>query len=1576
MFAGGIADKLGNRYEAKWLVRQLLDVIGAKAEALRFEGISQDFKGFEFVVRRDGVTEWHQTKINSPNGNWTLPALAREGVLAAFKARLKDNQNNVCHFVSQDPAKDAARLSEKARLAENYSEFRSTLGKGSKESFNTLLESWSTSKEPVAPEVVFSWLRRSYFGVESQTSIEAALATFSDFYFHGTDGSSFAILREFLENRFNKEITTELARIDLRAEAKLKLKDWSLDPTTKERLASETTAYLETYTPFGADGSRVSRSESQRLIDLVTAADGPKIILLTGVAGSGKSGVIRGLVESLADRDIPHLAFRIDQHLECTSRQSLGKAVTGREESPAATLKGVAPDQPAVLIVDQVDAVNEVSGRNGAVKQAVLRLVNDVRNFGGITIVIACRTFDLESDPRLKDLKSTAGVEHVEVKLLSWDEEVKPLLESRTIKTASFSENQRELLRLPLNLAIFLDVYDGESTTFGSRNDLFERLLEKKGRSIRDSRQTAWEVTAPLTRLSEWMSEQQRLDAPQSILSEFSGALDLLSSEGLIARSRSQVSFFHESLFDYIYARSFAAREKTLVDLLGETEQHLFRRTQVRQVLETLRQTDRNRYISELRTVLLSGAVRYHIKVAIAQWLGSLNYPTSNEKDILLSIDDGVGNFSPLLRHAFFSSPGWFDLLHRDGWIGTNLESANDKRKDAVFWWLTNIAGHRPTEVAELLENWWKEDPAKGRELLNWFGFVKRKVSDSALMDLCCRIMRSLPKELFDLNNRDLLLHTWAGEGQSRASEILAAYFDAWFDAHPGQHPFERDEFRGLDRHSLDDMGKNAPEALVAGSIQALVRSVRLINERKSNNQYDSAFRIRPRSGHHFGSDAFLEVFRASMRQVASTNPITAEQFLRQLSPSEHEVFTHIWLETITANAEALAHSMEGLLESPHLFDAGWRGAEWKSFADAAKETIPFLSQTNSEHLFQLIAEHQPELRHASDIMARIRAQGEEGPWENRRTALHYINRSGYKQLCILETIGASLLNTRLTARVRELRRKFPKASIPQPHHMEARSVPSPIKRDRAALMTDEQWLRAIEQYDGNEDRRRERDWLSGGASQLASELQHFVKQEPSRFVELLESIPNSAHPTYISHVLWGLAETEELAADLAGRAIFNAHNRPNRPFGSDIARIFDRHPDIIANPNMFDTLAWYVINGGANDDEAVDASQTERELATIEDLLDRGGLHIRGINGTRGWAAEATGNALWGAPSAIKQQAWGLLEQRIENEHLTSVRCCLMRPLVPLFNEDRERCANLVDRLSRHPTTGVSSARTSLEMIWRSLAFPPVNAPTALKSVSVWGAGIIERIARQVSPASDGDEQLAPLLTHQGVYLFQFLLNGVPEVGERLLYRLIVTGGEQSRMIGAWHIFRKSFHDARYAPMADALSSGGVVYRRLSAGVASHAIALDEYRYRAENILEKSFNDEDEQVRNQAGEVFRELAPNEFGRHLELAYSFLRSKAFEAESWSFFHILEKAECKVDDIVISATEALIEDLESNGNAAGRRSMTLHQLQDILKKEYAASEANPTQRGRLLDQIDRMLELELYGVDSIIRPHER
>ena len=120
MIPGGIADKPGNRYEAKWLVRSLMDVIADKAYWLNFESVITDYQGFEFAVARGEIIEWHQTKVSSPGGNWTINALKKEGVLKAFSNRLSASKNSHCFFVSQDPAKDFRILTEKARLANSH----------------------------------------------------------------------------------------------------------------------------------------------------------------------------------------------------------------------------------------------------------------------------------------------------------------------------------------------------------------------------------------------------------------------------------------------------------------------------------------------------------------------------------------------------------------------------------------------------------------------------------------------------------------------------------------------------------------------------------------------------------------------------------------------------------------------------------------------------------------------------------------------------------------------------------------------------------------------------------------------------------------------------------------------------------------------------------------------------------------------------------------------------------------------------------------------------------------------------------------------------------------------------------------------------------------------------------------------------------------------------------------------------------------------------------------------------------------------------------------------------------------
>ena len=167
-----------------------------------------------------------------------------------------------------------------------------------------------------------------------------------------------------------------------------------------------------------------------------------------------------------------------------------------------------------------------------------------------------------------------------------------------------------------------------------------------------------------------------------------------------------------------------------------------------------------------------------------------------------------------------------------------------------------------------------------------------------------------------------------------------------------------------------------------------------------------------------------------------------------------------------------------------------------------------------------------------------------------------------------------------------------------------------------------------------------------------------------------------------------------------------------------------------------------------------------------------------------------------------------------------------------------------------------------------------------------------------------------------------------------------------------------------------------GVLYRRLMADVASHAIEEAEFRHRAESILRRSFNDDDKDVRRQASDVFRTVTLDQFDRYRELAYDFIRSPAFDVGSYGFFHALEHAECKVDDIVVAATQILMEDIDRNDNTAGRRSMDLHQLKDIIKKEYAVSEDDPLLRAKILDIIDSMLKMEVYGADAIVGAHER
>src|ERR1035437_740670 len=117
--AGGESDKVGNRYEALWTVDRLLDVLDGEYDSIRLEPPAPHDRGFEFLLRRGTVLEFHQVKRqHASRGHWSLGDLAQSGVLENFWRKLLDS-NASCLFVSTQDALELKELAQSGVL-ENF----------------------------------------------------------------------------------------------------------------------------------------------------------------------------------------------------------------------------------------------------------------------------------------------------------------------------------------------------------------------------------------------------------------------------------------------------------------------------------------------------------------------------------------------------------------------------------------------------------------------------------------------------------------------------------------------------------------------------------------------------------------------------------------------------------------------------------------------------------------------------------------------------------------------------------------------------------------------------------------------------------------------------------------------------------------------------------------------------------------------------------------------------------------------------------------------------------------------------------------------------------------------------------------------------------------------------------------------------------------------------------------------------------------------------------------------------------------------------------------------------------------
>lgn len=114
---GGMSEKLGNRYEGRWVAKQLLRLLNEEIASVTVELIGPDEQGVDLlVVGKDGVRQLQQCKARCGScESWTISALRNKGLLGHLKDHLNRDPNHKFALVTAIPAQMVADICESAR---------------------------------------------------------------------------------------------------------------------------------------------------------------------------------------------------------------------------------------------------------------------------------------------------------------------------------------------------------------------------------------------------------------------------------------------------------------------------------------------------------------------------------------------------------------------------------------------------------------------------------------------------------------------------------------------------------------------------------------------------------------------------------------------------------------------------------------------------------------------------------------------------------------------------------------------------------------------------------------------------------------------------------------------------------------------------------------------------------------------------------------------------------------------------------------------------------------------------------------------------------------------------------------------------------------------------------------------------------------------------------------------------------------------------------------------------------------------------------------------------------------------
>jgi hypothetical protein len=677
-----------------------------------------------------------------------------------------------------------------------------------------------------------------------------------------------------------------------------------------------------------------------------------------------------------------------------------------------------------------------------------------------------------------------------------------------------------------------------------------------------------------------------------------------------------------------------------------------------------------------LQKLLDVSGLRYHLYDLLLRWFGSLPNPSDDEWLIARRMFPIPEKRAQILERMF-GNPGWFVRLQNTflpSWLSheemvdelilpylislVDIEITQAKVIEIIspFLGRSEQWDKRLLRVVSLIRNWqtkqaidFYEQVFYKQSLHNQFDYYEVVVISKAFPITGIRLLRHLLDRViapYDVKINDQQKEDESGDPVTFVRPDLFNRFRS-LENHNLEEAFNLTS-QIEPKHFIEAMLPWIDNVLKLSDISKETRPSYFISDFLSGDWYNEYKNI---------EHVFVLSFVNALICLASSETLYFDTVTNHLSKLPYSTPQHLLVHVFMKVSDICASKALQFIFADHR-RLNLRDVQYNS-SKLIQAIYPYLSNLERLQLEDFILQYDPIYRHRG---------------------LNGLHWRGIEQFYLLQSIPQEYLSDKALKRIIEWEHKFPGVNVSEdPRTSWGGGVASPIPYEIAKKMTNRQWLKAINKYNGSITHK---DPLKGGADQLSSDLETLVKETPQRYYSLLQQVDNNIDDMYVQAFLNGLAESTA-PKEWLFNAIRRFSQHQKRNIKRTIAESLEKRAKEEISLDLIDLLQSYV-HEAAGEDEWL---WTEGK--------DHQNIFLSFLNSDRGTAFNALMRIFDGQN---KQEGcnkkWELIEFATSDPS-TALRIGAIRELTYMIWIDRERAINCFEKFMQGHETLIESDYT-----------------------------------------------------------------------------------------------------------------------------------------------------------------------------------------------------------------------------------------------------------------------------------------